>query len=227
MPGLTVAATGGYGAVTGVFPRGGESNFTLVFVDDVPVNAFGGEYDFAHLTTENVERIEIVRGPQSALFGSNAIGSVVRVVTRRGGAPTSPAASKAADTERRGSPALPPGSVGAFEWGASGERFTSDGFNGDTVNGFTVQNDDYSRSSGALTRRLACGRHSGPRAVQSRGGRARRARDRSAPIRSAPSRRSTRSRAATTRRRSHRSPRRCRWRSRPLGVPGRLPSARQ
>ena len=88
VPGLTVVATGGYGAVTGVFPRGGESNFTLVFVDDVPVNAFGGEYDFGHLTTENVERIEIVRGPQSALFGSNAIGSVVRVVTRRGGAPT-------------------------------------------------------------------------------------------------------------------------------------------
>ena len=45
-------------------------------VDDVPVNAFGGEYDFGNLSTENVERIEIVRGPQSALFGSNAIGSV-------------------------------------------------------------------------------------------------------------------------------------------------------
>ena len=79
VPGLAVASTGGTGAVTGVFPRGGESNFTLVFVDDVPVTAFGGEYDFAHLSTANVERIEVVRGPQSALFGSNAIGAVVRV----------------------------------------------------------------------------------------------------------------------------------------------------
>ena len=83
-----MAATGGPGAVTGVFPRGGESNYTLVFVDDVPVNAFGGDYDFGHLSTENVERIEVVRGPQSALFGSNAIGAVVRVITRRGGPPT-------------------------------------------------------------------------------------------------------------------------------------------
>ncbi len=87
IPGLTVAATGGLGAVTGVFPRGGESNFTLVLVDDVPVNAFGGEFDFAHLSTANVERIEIVRGPQSALFGANAIGGVIRIVTRRGGRP--------------------------------------------------------------------------------------------------------------------------------------------
>ena len=62
---------------TGVFPRGGESNYTLVFVDGVPANAFGGGFDFAHLPTANIERIEVVRGPQSALFGSNAIGAVV------------------------------------------------------------------------------------------------------------------------------------------------------
>jgi len=151
VPGLTVVATGGYGAVTGVFPRGGESNFTLVFVDDVPVNAFGGEYDFAHLTTENVERIEIVRGPQSALFGSNAIGSVVRVVTRRGGVPTISGSVEAGGYGTNRLAGASSGSLGAFEWGASGERFTSDGFNGETINGFTAQNDDYSRSSGALS----------------------------------------------------------------------------
>ena len=150
VPGLTVAATGGHGAVTGVFPRGGESNFTLVFVDDVPVNAFGGEYDFAHLTTENVERIEIVRGPQSALFGSNAIGSVVRVITRRGGVPTVSGSVEAGGYGTNRLSGATSGSIGAFEWGASGERFTSDGFNGETINGFTIQNDDYARSSGAL-----------------------------------------------------------------------------
>ena len=52
------------------------------------MNAFGGGFDFAHLSTANVDRIEIVRGPQSALYGSNAIGSVVRVVTREAESPT-------------------------------------------------------------------------------------------------------------------------------------------
>lgn len=150
VPGLTVTATGGYGAVTGVFPRGGESNFTLVFVDDVPVNAFGGEYDFGQLTTENVERIEIVRGPQSALFGSNAIGSVVRIVTKRGGAPSISGSVEAGGYGTTRLAGASSGTVGRLEWGASGERFTSDGLNGQTFNGFTVENDDYSRSSGAL-----------------------------------------------------------------------------
>ena len=151
VPGLTVSATGGPGAVTGVFPRGGESNYTLVFVDDVPVNAFGGEFDFAHLTTENVERIEIVRGPQSALFGSNAIGAVVRVITRRGGAPTVSGSVEAGGFGTTRLAGATAGTLGSFEWGASGEQLTSDGFNGRTVNGFTVENDDYSRRSGALT----------------------------------------------------------------------------
>ena len=76
VPGLTVVANGGRGALTSVFPRGGESDYSLVFVDGVQANAFGGGYDFAHLPIANIERIEIVRGPQSALYGSNAIGSV-------------------------------------------------------------------------------------------------------------------------------------------------------
>jgi outer membrane cobalamin receptor len=152
VPGLTVATAGGSGAVTGVFPRGGESNFTLVFVDDVPVNAFGGEFDFAHLTTENVERIEVVRGPQSALFGSNAIGAVVRVITRRGGAPTLGGSIEAGGYDTRRIAGATSGSVGPFEWGASGERFTSDGYNGHrTAAGLLVENDDYTRSSGTVS----------------------------------------------------------------------------
>ena len=86
VPGLLVVANGGRGAVTSVFPRGGESDYSLVFVDGVQANAFGGGFDFAHLPVANIERIEIVRGPQSALYGSNAIGSVIRIVTRQSGA---------------------------------------------------------------------------------------------------------------------------------------------
>ena len=54
----------------------------------MPANTFGGDFDFGHLATANIDRIEVVRGPQSALFGSNAIGSVVRIVSRRGGPPS-------------------------------------------------------------------------------------------------------------------------------------------
>ena len=57
-------------------------------IDGVPANAFGGDFDFGQLSTANIDRIEVVRGPQSALFGSNAIGSVVRIVSRRGGPPS-------------------------------------------------------------------------------------------------------------------------------------------
>jgi vitamin B12 transporter len=67
-----------------VFIRGGESKFTKVLVDGVPVNDAGGAFDFSSLTTDNVERIEIVRGPSSVLYGSDAVAGVVQVFTRRG-----------------------------------------------------------------------------------------------------------------------------------------------
>jgi vitamin B12 transporter len=87
VPGLSVTQTGSRGGVTSVFPRGGNSNFNLVLIDGVPVNDAGGGYDFSDLTTDNIERIEIIRGPQSALYGSNAIGSVIQIFTRRGHGP--------------------------------------------------------------------------------------------------------------------------------------------
>src|SRR5438094_5543036 len=87
VPDLAVTRSGGRGAITSLFPRGGASNYTLVLVDGMRANAFGGGYDFAHLSVADVDRVEIVRGPESALFGSDAIGAVVHIVTRRGGPP--------------------------------------------------------------------------------------------------------------------------------------------
>ena len=149
VPGLSVVANGGRGAVTSVFPRGGESDYSLVIVDDVQVNAFGGGYDFAHLPVTNIERIEIVRGPQSALYGSNAIGSVVRIVTRQGGAPDASASFEGGGFDTLRLTAGTSGAVGEWHWSGSTERLTTDNFNGQrTASGSIVENDDYERSSG-------------------------------------------------------------------------------
>ncbi|WP_137388118.1 TonB-dependent receptor plug domain-containing protein [Rhodoligotrophos defluvii] len=86
VPGLAVSRTGPLGQLTQVRIRGSEGNQTKVFIDGIPVNdpAAGSEFDFAHLLADDIERIEVLRGPQSALYGSDAVGGVINVVTRRG-----------------------------------------------------------------------------------------------------------------------------------------------
>jgi vitamin B12 transporter len=79
-----IAQSGSQGAQTSLFLRGGESKYVKVLIDGVPVNDPGGAYDFASLTTDNVDRIEIVRGPVSVIHGADAVTGVVNVVTRRG-----------------------------------------------------------------------------------------------------------------------------------------------
>jgi outer membrane cobalamin receptor len=150
VPGLTVASSGGRGALTAVYPRGGESDFTLVFVDGVQANVFGGGFDFAHLPTTNIERIEVVRGPQSALFGANAIGSVVRIVTRRGGPLAVDGALDGGSFDTMHLTAAASGGRNAWQWSVSGERLTSEGLNGSTAaNGQTIRNDQYDRRMAA------------------------------------------------------------------------------
>jgi len=84
VPGLDVVQSGGPGTVTSLFLRGTSSTQTLVLVDGVVLNSpyFGGT-DLSALSLANVERVEVVRGPFSALYGSEAIGGVVRIFTRR------------------------------------------------------------------------------------------------------------------------------------------------
>ena len=83
-----IAQSGSQGGTTSLFLRGGESKYVKVLIDGVPANEPGGSYDFASLTTDNVERIEIVRGPASVIYGADAVAGVVHVITRRGvGAP--------------------------------------------------------------------------------------------------------------------------------------------
>ncbi len=82
--GTAVVRSGGVGTTTSFFVRGGESDYNKVFLDGVSLNEPGGFFDFTNLMAENLERVEVVRGPQSALFGSDAMASVVQIMTRRG-----------------------------------------------------------------------------------------------------------------------------------------------
>jgi vitamin B12 transporter len=88
VPGLDVVQTGSRGANTAIFIRGSESDQVLVLIDGVEVNSTTvGAFNFAHLTTENIERIEILRGAGGTLYGSQAIGGVINIITKRGRGP--------------------------------------------------------------------------------------------------------------------------------------------
>ncbi len=84
VPGVEIASAGPDGAQTSLFLRGGESDYVKVLVDGVPLNDPGGAIDLADLDLTNVERIEVVRGPASVLYGSDAVSGVIQIFTRRG-----------------------------------------------------------------------------------------------------------------------------------------------
>jgi len=88
VPGLDVVQSGSRGTATSVFIRGSESDHVLVLIDGVEVNSTTlGAFNFAHLTTDNVERIEILRGAGGTLYGSQAIGGVINIITKKGQGP--------------------------------------------------------------------------------------------------------------------------------------------
>jgi len=88
--GLSVFQSGGPGTVVNVRMRGAQSKHTLVMIDGAIVNSpTDGAFDFANLSVDNIERIEILRGAQSMLYGSDALGGVISIITKRGtGKPT-------------------------------------------------------------------------------------------------------------------------------------------
>jgi outer membrane cobalamin receptor len=83
LPGVTLNQSGGPGSVSSLFLRGGNSNFALVRIDGVPVNAFGGGFDFAHIPALAIDQIEVIRGPQSAVYGPYANSGEVDFITRQ------------------------------------------------------------------------------------------------------------------------------------------------
>lgn len=84
VPGAQIVQTGQRGGITSLFLRGGNANFNKVLIDGVPANDIGGGFNFENLAVGGVEQLEILRGPNSVLYGADSLGSVVNVTTRRG-----------------------------------------------------------------------------------------------------------------------------------------------
>ena len=97
VPGITFGNNGGVGKLTSLFLRGTNSNHVLVLIDGVKVgNATSGTTPFQHLPLDQIEKIEVVRGPRSSLYGSEAIGGVIQIFTRKGNEKTRPRLSLSA-----------------------------------------------------------------------------------------------------------------------------------
>ena len=87
VPGAAIVSSGSFGGQTSLFLRGGESDHVKVLIDGVAVNQAGGAFNFNALTLDDVERIEVVRGPVSVLYGTDALAGVIQIFTRQGSGP--------------------------------------------------------------------------------------------------------------------------------------------
>jgi vitamin B12 transporter len=128
-PGIAIDRTGPFGGSTSVFLNGGNSNFTKVLVDGTPINPPGSGVDFSSLTTENIDKVEIVRGAESAIYGSDAVSGVIQLFTHRGDTRV-PAFSVFSEggnfSSGRGGADLS-GVLGKFDYSGAASYFQTDG----------------------------------------------------------------------------------------------------
>jgi len=132
VPGFAVSQTGAVGSQVQVRVRGAEANHVLVLVDGIRANdpATGDEFRWEYLTTGNIERIEIVRGPQSSLWGSDAVAAVVNVITRSGNGAPRIAAYAEGGSNRTMNTGVNGGTIGDnWTLGFGLERLETDGTN--------------------------------------------------------------------------------------------------
>lgn len=117
LPGLDFSNNGGRGRATQVFMRGTESDHVLVLVDGVKIgSATLGTAPFEHLPISEIERIEVVRGPRSSLYGSEALGGVIQIFTRKGGGELTPSFSVTGGSHETGEATVGLSGGGANSW---------------------------------------------------------------------------------------------------------------
>ena len=140
LPGAIVNTSGRRGGIASLFVRGGDSRYNKVIVDGVPLNEPGGTFDFGVVSTIAADRFEFVRGPESVLYGSDALTSVVQMFSATGSTRT-PELTLSGDggmfSTARGSASLA-GAYGRFDYNLFGEQFNTSG---------QGINDDYSNSA--------------------------------------------------------------------------------
>lgn len=127
VPGIAMARSSGIGSQHTVFMRGAQGNYVRVLVDGVAINEPGGTLDLGRLTLDDVERIEVVRGPASVLYGSEAVAGVIQIITRSGGAQrVSAELGGGSFGTVRGSLGAS-GTLGNLGWSLQGDRHAMDG----------------------------------------------------------------------------------------------------
>ncbi|GIK49466.1 MAG: vitamin B12 transporter BtuB [Alphaproteobacteria bacterium] len=133
-PGLNVVQSGGAGAITSMFSRGTNSKHTLALFDGIRLNdasAPNGQYNFGQDTVSGLERIEVVRGAASSVYGSDAIGGVINFIPRVGGdrpiAPFFEIGAGSRESYRLSAGAV--GSAGPISYAVTGEHYETAGFN--------------------------------------------------------------------------------------------------
>lgn len=131
LPGIDIVNNGGFGKVSSVLLRGAEAGHVLVLVDGIKMgSATVGLSSIEQLPVEQIERIEIVRGPRSSLYGSEAIGGVIQIFTRKGGGATTPSFSVGVGSDRTYQAAAALSGGGANSWYNIGlSSLESAGFN--------------------------------------------------------------------------------------------------
>src|SRR3984957_11915245 len=128
-PGVAIGRTGAEGGTASIFLNGGNSNFIKVLVDGTPINPPGGAVDFSSLTLDNIDKVEIVRGAESAIYGTDAVSGVIQLFTHRGETrvPEFSVYGEGGDFASGRGGAQFAGLVGAFDYSGAASYLQSDG----------------------------------------------------------------------------------------------------
>ena len=129
IPELHVIQNGGAGKVTSVLLRGGSSSHTLVMIDGIRVNSTTtGSFDFSGINVDDIERIEIVKGPQSTVYGSDAMAGVINIITQKGeGTPTAGTSLEAGSFGTYNPSLAVSGMYKILDYRLTGNYFSTDG----------------------------------------------------------------------------------------------------
>jgi outer membrane cobalamin receptor len=128
VPGVALAQSGERGAVASAFFRGGDSNYNLVMLDGIPLDDFGGGFNLSPLPVDGVDEVEVTRGPESALYGENAVAGVIDVISDPGeGSPHFTFLSEGGSNQTLRVATSGAGSEGGFNWAYDFSRFSDRG----------------------------------------------------------------------------------------------------